>query len=60
MPSNDYLEGFNDGIYHATDFLQSVAKDLEDFESDGAEDADLIYNLADVLLEDIKDIPEDD
>lgn len=61
MTRNEYNKAFNDGLYHATDFLQCVAKDLDEFESNGnGEDADLLYSLADVLLEDIKELSPDD
>ena len=54
--------GFNEGIYHCTDFLKQVAKDLEavsnpDLEDAKilSEDAKLLLEMADVLLEDIKE-----
>jgi hypothetical protein len=47
-----YVTGFNDGIYHATDLIKSVARDLGDFNE--GEDATLLRELADVILEDLK------
>jgi hypothetical protein len=54
-----YNKAFNDGIFHATDFLKSVARELEDFEGDDSPDANLLYELADVILEDLKDSDEE-
>jgi hypothetical protein len=60
MQPNEYNKGFNDGIYTAVDLLNGVAQDLFDFEPNSEEDADLLFNLADVLLEDIKDVSQHD
>ena len=50
-----YDHGFNDGIYHAVDFMKSVANDLSQF-PDGEKDGAVLEEIADVLLEDIKDV----
>lgn len=50
-----YDHGFNDGIYHAVDFMKSVASDLSQF-PDGEKDGAVLEEIADVLLEDIKDV----
>jgi hypothetical protein len=50
-----YDHGFNDGIYHAVDFMKSVANDLSQF-PDGENDGSVLDEIADVLLEDIKDV----
>jgi hypothetical protein len=56
-----YKVGFNDGLYHATDFLKSVATDLNNVTTDRAtEDAIFITELSDVILEDLKEEHDDD
>jgi hypothetical protein len=59
MELNQYNKGFNDGLYVAVDLLQGVAKDLLNFEPGSDEDADLLMNLADVILEETKDVSAD-
>lgn len=54
-PQVHYHHGFNDGIYHATDFMKSVANDLSQF-PEGEKDGEILNEIADVLLEDIKDV----
>jgi hypothetical protein len=56
-----YETGFNDGLYHATDFLKGVATDLTNI-SNGEEiaDAGFLIEIADVLLEDLKKEHNDD
>jgi len=50
-----YEVGFNDGIYHTTDFMKSVAQDLRSVAGEeGEKDASLLEDIADVLLEDLK------
>jgi hypothetical protein len=56
MGFNEYNQGFNDGLYHAADFLKSVAKDLNSLGMEsGTEDAELLEELADVILEDVRE-----
>lgn len=50
-----YDHGFNDGLYHAVDFMKSVANDLSQF-PDGTQDGEILNEIADVLLEDVKDV----
>jgi hypothetical protein len=54
-----YNQGFNDGLYHATDFMKSVADDLAKF-PEGESDGQVLLEVADVLLEDIKKEHEND
>jgi hypothetical protein len=56
---SSYNKAFNDGLFHATDFLKSVAKELEDFQGEDSPDAGLLYELSDVILEDLKDSNEE-
>lgn len=60
--NNSFEAGFNEGIYHCTDFLKQVAKDLDAVSNTSAEDAKilsedatLLIEMADVLLEDVLD-----
>jgi hypothetical protein len=56
-----YEVGFNDGIYHATDFLKAVANDLTNVSGgESIGDATFLLEISDVLLEDLKKEHTDD
>jgi hypothetical protein len=54
-----YIQGWNGATYHITDFMRSISKDLAKF-PEGEHDAQVLLEIADVLMEDLKEEHQDD